>query len=216
VLEGLLKQQPAGAIKLAPAARLPESWLREAECEWISRGGECRQLMAWFGPLARQPGVRAATVLSRDGMPRKITGTAGLPVPQAASVARYIYEPDAAILAAGLNGALASQLGLSGFSADVAYLTSDQPVDDPAIAGFEVLDVLPFQLRGLKAYCRERQFGHIEVKKRGVACDPLSLQKQLSGAGGEPAVVLITLIHGKPTALVARRLQRRDPSEQLT
>ena len=53
VIDHLRAACPAGAVKLAPAATLPDAWPREAELEWISRAGECRQLICWFGELAR-------------------------------------------------------------------------------------------------------------------------------------------------------------------
>ncbi len=206
VLERWLERQPAAAIKLAPAARVPDSWQPFAECEWISRGGECRQLVAWFGTLARRVGDHVATVLSTSAAPRHVAGKPHTPVPQTARIGRYLYEPDAAVLAAHLSGQLAAELALSSFSPETAYLTGDQPVLDAAAAGFEVLEVLSFQLKKLKSYLQQKQIGHVEVKKRGVDCDPLALQKQLSGAGSEPAVVLITRRQAKAIAIVARRL----------
>jgi len=53
-LEAMLGQSPHAAVKLAPAAAVPEGWLGRAELEWISRQGQCRQLVAWFGRLARR------------------------------------------------------------------------------------------------------------------------------------------------------------------
>ena len=206
VLERWLARQPAAAIKLAPAAQLPNAWHAAAECEWISRGGECRQLVAWFGSLAPRVGQHVATVLTTSEGRRQISGTPRLPIPPANTIGRYVYEPDAAILAARLAGQLANELGLSSFSPETAYLTGDRPVIDAAVAGFEVLDVLPFQVKKLKAYLRQHQAGHVEVKKRGVSCDPLALQKQLSADGSEKLVVLVTRYQAKSVAIVARRL----------
>ncbi len=57
MIESLLAANPQGAVKLAPAARAPADWATRAELEWISRGGECRQLVAWF---ARSPSRQAS------------------------------------------------------------------------------------------------------------------------------------------------------------
>ena len=62
-LARLLSNNRNAAIKLAPAADLQEPWWAEAELEWISRGRQCRQLVAWFDGLAKSPGKRRATVL---------------------------------------------------------------------------------------------------------------------------------------------------------
>ncbi|MBL9125970.1 MAG: hypothetical protein JNG90_20170, partial [Planctomycetaceae bacterium] len=205
VLDDWLARHPAAAIKLAPAANVPASWRQRAECEWISRGGECRQLVTWFGDLASRPGGSVATILATSEARRQVTGDPDAPLAWAEKIGRYVYEPDAAVLAAHLSGALAAELGLAGIDRETAYLTSDRPVIDAAVAGFEVLAVLPFQLKVLRAYVRQHQFGHVEVKKRGVNCDPLALQKQLRGAGSERGVVLITRHRAKSIAIVARR-----------
>jgi len=206
VLEHWLARQPSAAIKLAPAARLPDSWQSTAESEWISRGGECRQLVAWFGDLAKRVGEHVATILSTSSPPRHVSGQPQTPVPRTERIGRYVYEPDAAVLAAHLSGQLAMELELGSFSTETAYLTGDRPIVDAAAAGFEVIDVLPFQLKKLKWYLRQLRAGHVEVKKRGVTCDPLTLQKELSGEGNVPAVVLVTRHQSKSIAIVARRL----------
>jgi hypothetical protein len=64
-IERLLHRNSSAAIKLAPAAELPAAWSSAAELEWISRGGQCRQLVAWFGDLASAPGMSRATILKQ-------------------------------------------------------------------------------------------------------------------------------------------------------
>lgn len=210
VLDRLLARLPAAAIKLAPAARLPAVWAECAECEWISHRGECRQLVAWFGALAQGAAARTATVLLDDQDARHIVGTGDSAPIEADRIDRYLYEPDAAVLAAGLTGTLADELGLRALAGPHGYLTGDRPVIDPALAGFEVLDVLPFQFKRLTAYCRQRTIGRVEVKKRGVSCDPLLLQRRLAG-GGDNAVTLLICRHDRQTVVIAaRRIGPRD------
>ena len=59
-----LTASPSGALKLAPASTVPDSWAQQAELEWISRDRECRQQVVWFGGLATQAGHRRATLIS--------------------------------------------------------------------------------------------------------------------------------------------------------
>jgi hypothetical protein len=210
VLDRWLARQPAGAIKLAPAARLLEGWAGQAECEWISHRGECRQLVAWFGPLAQHGGRRSATVLARDHTPRRIVGRGDVSPASAALLGRYVYEPDPAVFASSLVGELSAAFELQAIDGPLGYLTSDSPILDPLVAGFEVLDVLPFQLKRLKAYFRQRAIGRLEVKKRGVNCDPLALQKQLASSADGAATVLVASHGEKTIAMVARRLVALD------
>ncbi len=205
-LERLLAARQEGAIKLAPAAQWPEAWNERAELEWISRGGECRQLVAWFGNLAAHGGQRAATIVSKQSQPpRTIVGPPSIDVPIATQPGRYIFEPDAAVLAADLTGVLAGEHRLERISAGIAYLTGDQLIDDPALACFETLDVLPFDLRQLKAHLRARGIGRLEVKKRGVEIEPAQVRRQLTVPGEESATLIITPHADAVIAILARR-----------
>ncbi len=170
-------------------------------------GRECRQLVAWFGELAMEPGRRRATVLG-DGAapPRSILGVAELPPPDIRRIGRYLFEPDAAVLAADLGPTLAAEHRLEGISAGIAYWTGDAPVTDPALACFEVLDVLPFRVKPLAAMLRTRNVGQLEIKKRGVAVDPSDLRPQLRLQGEQAATLLLTPIGKRVTAVLARRV----------
>jgi SAM-dependent methyltransferase len=206
LIDKLLARNPAAAIKLAPAAQMPAAWSERAELEWISRDGECRQLVAWFGDLATEGPQRRATVLrGRASPPRSFVGVPERPLAVAVRIGRYLYEPDAAILAAGLEGALAAQHGLAAVTPGVAYWTADQEVGDPAVARFEVREVLPLRLKPLKALLRTRDIGRLEIKKRGVDVDPAKLRGQLELAGSESATLLLVRIGGRVMAILAAR-----------
>jgi hypothetical protein len=208
-IERLLARNRNGAIKLSPAARMPASWTAEAELEWISRGQECRQLVAWFGDLARQPARCRATVLGAGtAAPRSIVGTPGDEPPIADRIGGYLFEPDAAVLAAKLEGALAGEHALAAVAPGIAYWTGDRAIADPALACFEVREVLPFRLKPLKAWLRARDIGRLEIKKRGVDHDPAELRRQLGLSGSQPATLLLMSIERRVTAILATRVVR--------
>jgi hypothetical protein len=211
-IEALRSRRSDAAIKLAPVCDLPAAWRREAELEWIGRGGECRQLVAWFGKLATHPARRRATVLgdARGGGPaRTILETAGAELPHAARIGRYVFEPDAAVLAAGLCASLAAEHGLARIGPLDAYLTGDQPLADPAIDGFEVTDVLPFDLKRLRALVGQRGIGRLEIKKRGLREDPDTIRRRLRVRGEAEAVLLVAPAARGMVAVLARRLRVR-------
>jgi THUMP domain-like len=209
VVERLLAACPHGAIKLAPAAALPDVWTSRAELEWISRDGECRQLVAWFGDLAQKPNRRSATVLSGSTTkhaPRIVSGEPGVNAPHASRVGRYVFEPDAAVLAANLTGALTTEYGLSQLTPAVAYLTGDAIINDAALACFEVLDLLPLRAKMLNDWLGARRVGRLEIKKRGVDLDPVQLRRQLRFAGDNAATLLVTRIDGRRVVIATRRV----------
>jgi hypothetical protein len=208
VLNGLLANHPNGAIKLAPAAETPDAWQQAAELEWISRARECRQQVAWFGGLARHPGRRAATILTSDpGQTRTLLGDGGTEPPVAPAIGRYVFEPDAAVLAAGLNGQLAVEHDLASLVFGVAYLTGDEPIHDPALSCFEVQEVLGYHPKRVKTLLRERGIGTLEVKKRGVDLAPDSVRRELDLRGENTATLILTRIENRVVAILSHRVE---------
>ncbi|HJT33237.1 MAG TPA: hypothetical protein VJ783_14430, partial [Pirellulales bacterium] len=212
VMERLLATCRAAAIKLAPAAEPPANWQIEAELEWISRGGECRQLVAWFGPLARTAGCRRATVLTKRAAPRSLVGDPYTPLPVAKEFGRYLAEPDAAVLAAGLTGALAAEHGLAAIAPGAVYLTGDQPTPDAALDWFEISAVAPFDIKRFKALLRERGISRLEVKKRGVSLDPALVRRQLRVPGDNHATLLLARMGDQVVGILAQRIKSKTAS----
>lgn len=208
VLEELLTRAPNAALKLAPATTLPPEWSDHAEAEWISRGGECKQLVAWFGDLAQNAGVRRATkvTVNADGQTfaNSFTGSAEIALDIAPTIGRHVFEPDAAILAAQLTGSIAAHHQLHGLHRGIAYLTADEPVADPLLANFHVRDVLPFDKKKLIAYLREHRLTAPEIKVRGVEVTPEQLRKELP-RDGDSVTLIITPHSDRVVAIVAQR-----------
>ena len=211
VIEQLLAACPNGAVKLAPAAVLPTGWAERAELEWISSRRECRQLVAWFGNLANGPGRRRATVLgaARDQR-RTVCSERESPIgplcPISPTIDLFVFEPDAAVIAAHLTGALAAEHGLRAIAPRAVYLTGPQAIDDLALSSFEVLEVLPLRAATIKRWLAERRIGRLEIKKRGIELDPCQLQRQLKVPGNEQATLLATRRGQRAIAIMARRI----------
>ncbi len=208
-LDFLQRQVGSGralALKLAPAAVVPEGWSSSCEREWIASRGECRQQVLWAGPLAVTPGDHTATCLSSQGTENTtVRGKPGLPVPEVADCGRYLYEPNPAILAAQLVGAVAQQFELAACWSQVAYLTSDCYRPLPGFSCFEVLEVLPFDRKRVKSLLRQRKIGQLEVKKRGTQVDPAQLQRQMQGKEAGQATLLLAGTPAGVTAVLAQR-----------
>lgn len=81
--------------------------------------------------------------------------------------------------------------------------------------GYRVLDVMPFSLKKLKAYLRERGVGRLTIKKRGTAVVPEQLRKQLDLRGTAEATVVLTRVGGSQQVLVVEPLTRPDGTSVL-
>jgi len=212
-IETLLARAPHAAIKLAPATRPPTDWLQRCELEWISRDGECKQLVAWHGNLALSPHQHRATILAstpaaRGLAPRSLTGSPNQSITITGTPDRYVFDMDPAVSAARLTGALAVEHNLSALAAGPTYLTGPRAITtDSALRCFEVEELLPVRVRTLAPALRERNIGQLEIKKRGVDVDPEALRRGLKLRGTNAATLLITPIAGRPTAILAERIR---------
>jgi hypothetical protein len=207
-IERLLRQAPNAAIKLAPATKVPQTWAERCELEWISRGGECRQLIAWHGELAEFPGQRRATILPAAGglAAQTLAGTPNTPAQLARQLSEYIFDIDPAVLAAHLKGALAAAHKLSALDTGPTYLTGDTALSHPALTCFQVDDILPLRKQSLAKHLRDRHIGQLEIKKRGVDIVPEKLRRELKLRGDNAATLLITKVAGRPAAIIAHRI----------
>jgi hypothetical protein len=90
--------------------------------------------------------------------------------------------------------------------ATIAYVAADAPVPTPFGRWFEVLELLPFGLKPLRAVLRAHDAGPLVVKKRGTAVEPDVLRRQLKLTGSREVTVVLTRAQGKQVALVVRPL----------
>jgi predicted O-methyltransferase YrrM len=186
-----------GAIKVAPG--IPhEAVPEDAEAEWVSEGGDVKEAALWFGSKAAEP--HRATLL-----PAGVSLTGGrLPDPEAGPVRRYLYEPDGAVIRAHMVAEVAAELNATLIDPTIAYLTTDQLTPTPYATAYELTDVLPFNLKRLKALVRERAIGTLVIKKRGSAIEPEELRKKIKPEGVNSAVVVLTRAAGAPVMLLGQ------------
>ncbi len=124
----------------------------------------------------------------------------------------YLYEPDGAVIRAGLVGAVAA--GVDGGLVDehIAYVTGDQPFTTPFARTYEVVEELPFREKQLRAALRARGIGRLTIKKRGVDVVPDDLRARLVAAGAlsgsAEATLVLTRVAGRGTALLVNPLPR--------
>lgn len=191
---------PATAAKVAPGidhSLVPAG----VEAEWISVDGAVKEAALWWPALATTG--RRATLLP-GGATLTATGVAASPGP----VGRYLYEPDGAVIRAGLVAEVAALLDARLLDPTIAYLTTDHAAQTPFATGYEITDVVPFSVKRLRALLAARGVGVVTVKKRGTAVTPEQLRRQLRLSGSAEATVILTRVAGAQTALLARPLRR--------
>ncbi len=197
-VEGLMQRD--ACVKVAPG--IPHSLVpADVEAEWVSDGGEVKEAALWSGRTATC--ARRATVIGSGGL-ASLTDEddPGLEEVGVGEVGDYLYEPDGAVIRAGLVTAVAAGVGGRLVDAKIAYVTSDSSFRSPFARGYRVLEQLPYREKQLKAALRERGIGRLTIKKRGVAAVPDALRKRLALAGDEEATLVLTRVAGQGTALL--------------
>ena len=119
-------------------------------------------------------------------------------------VGQFLYEPDGAVIRAGLVTAVAAGVGGGLIDEHIAYVTSDSSFRTPFAHGYEVLETLPYREKQLRAALRERNVGILTIKKRGVDVVPEQLRLRLALQGDETATIVLTRVAGAGTALLVR------------
>jgi SAM-dependent methyltransferase len=196
VLRGLA----AAAAKVAPGLS-HELIPAGIEAEWVSLGGGLKEAVLWAGAFAGDAVRRRATLLPTGASMQSMTD-ADEP-PSSGPARRYLYEPDDAVVRAHLVGDLARSLDGVLLDPTTAYITSDRLVATPFAQVFEVLDVMQYSLKQLRAALRDRHVGSVTIMKRGSAIDVEHLRHDLRLTGDEQAVVVLALIGGRHHAVIA-------------
>lgn len=197
---------PATGAKLSPA--FPHHAVPpHTEAAWTSWGGEVVECAIWWGPLVQNVG-RTATVCRPGATPVTLTEAdaddAPAPLGRLDDLGSLVYEPDRAVIRAGLTGALARVVDGRELDTGVGYVTSDRAVDVSWAHRYRVLEAMPWNLKAVRAWLRDHDVGRVTIKKRGVALDPETVRKQLRPKGAGEVTLILTRIASQPHVVIVR------------
>lgn len=203
-LQNVTREFPGGAIKLSPAANFGGKF-PGAEIELVSLHGECKEATVWFGELAGTEAWRATVLPANETL-------AGDPLASFAAVVKpqaFVYDPDPAVVRAGLVDVLAERLGLCRLDDKEEYLTGDACIDSPFVQTFELLAELPNKPGELRAHFKASDVGQLEIKCRHIPIVADAVRRKLTLPGDQPGVLIIARVAGRSRALVCRRVDKK-------
>lgn len=208
-LEELRRRIPLVAVKMAPGIRTQEL-PTDAEVEFISSAGQCREALVSFKPLARVR--RRATVL--PGPHCLEEDAANSAVADADAPGAYLHDPDPSVVRAGLVDRLATHLDAWKLDQGMAYLTSDTGTVSPFAQLFRVLWDIPFNLKNLKQRLSHYGMRAEEIKKRHFPIEPEEMRRLLGVKPRRRSVddslravtLVLTRIAQRPHAFVCERV----------
>ncbi len=196
------------AIKVAPATVLPSRVAEPMEREWIGDRRECKQQIIWHGPFAKRPRHRTATCIDRRQNIFQFSvrdSEVDQTIEMARDVGPFLFEPHPCVLAAGLADAISNRYQIGRFSSGVAYLTGDHEIENPLLAQFEVVEILPLRIRPVVQFLKRHDVGTVEVKKRGIDEIVFNQFQRLKIAGPNKATLILTRLGKRRVVIVARR-----------
>lgn len=197
----------AGGIKLGPGTDrelIPD----DAEAQWIAVGDDVVEMGLWFGSARREGIARSALILTPTGH-HELVAPADAPDAPVGELARFVYEPNGAVIRAHLIGDVARRLGGHMIDASIAYITAESASPTPFARGYEVLETTTVDAKTISRALASHDMGRVEIKKRGIDIDPAEFRKKLTLTGSSDGVVILTRAGARRVALIARRIDER-------
>jgi SAM-dependent methyltransferase len=194
-------QRGDSVVKVAPG--IPHDLVAPGtEAEWVSDAGHLKEAVLWSGSLATT--ARRATVIADGGLATLTDADdphrgGERPVVEVRS---HLYEPDDAVIRAGLVTAVAAAVGGGLVDPHIAWVSADEPSSTPFARGYRVLEEVPYREKGLRAALRERRIGVLTIKTRGVDVVPEQLRRRLSLRGERTATLVLTRVAGHGRAFL--------------
>ena len=197
----LATRVPSLVAKLAPGidhGLLPPA----SDTEWVQDGTDLVEATLWLGALSTHSG-RSAVLVSPTG--ELTTSERDLPsqAPTVGEPGAVLYEPEPAVIRAGLVGVVAA--ATMGWLLDpaIAYVTAANHTETPLATSYDLISEVPFAVKKLRAELQARGYGNVIIKKRGVALDPEELRRSLRLQGNGPTATLVmTRTERGPLALL--------------
>lgn len=191
-----------GAIKLGPASNFMQKFPK-CEIELISLNGECREATVWFGSLAGEHSFRATHLPSGESISADPL-SAWCPV--ADEVGDFLFDPDPALVRAGLIDVAGEMHSLQRMDKEDEYFTGEAVPPTSFMKAYRVEAVLSNNFREIKRHVREHPGRDYEIKCRRLSVDANSLQKKLPRGDGPVRVLFFVRLAGKARVVVAQRV----------
>jgi hypothetical protein len=210
-------------VKLGPALAhdvIPET----AEAQWVSLHGNVVEAVLWFNMAQRSDVRRAALVIHASGAVELTSATdfgqsPEVPVTGIEGATGYLYEPDGAVIRAGLVTDLMAEHFMDDDPTDaaagrqlddrIAYFCSDVYQETPFAAGYRIIEVLPYKIKLLRRYLKDHGVTRLDIKKRGVDVSPEELRRTLmqglntkKPAAGKHLTLVLTRVADSRYAIV--------------
>ena len=183
-------------VKLSPGVDLSELERYPGLVEFISVDGDLKEALLWLNHTGRR---RATRLQDKKVMhwEADLQPNVAIGEPQA-----WLVEPDPALIRAGMVQAAAEQFDGMMLDETIAYFTTQHKPQSDWVRAWEILDWMPFNLKKMRAYLRDRNVGHVTVKKRGSPLTPDELIRKLKLKGEHSCTLILSRYAGQPIVMI--------------
>ena len=169
--------------------------------EFVSENGILKEILLCLGNFAHEYKCKATL------LPQNITLNNLSPkCKQIISIQNYIFEPDSAIIRAGLVEQIAHQIKYDFIDENIAILTSDKL----AVSGFgkfyAVQESMSYNEKKLKRKLREDGIGNLIIKTRGFPITAENFRKKFKLKGKKEQIILIVRLEKKHQIMFLSRI----------
>jgi SAM-dependent methyltransferase len=194
------------AVKIAPGVAWDDVANLGAEVEFVSVAGELKECVLWFREL--RSAHRRATLLPSG---TTLFANEAPTLPLVVQPGLYLFDPDPAVVRAGLAGQLAADLRVQPIDHTVMLFTSEEPIESPLVAVYRVEHSARFNFKALREHLRTRGVGRVTIIKRGSSIDSEELTAKLKLAGKDHRDIILTRAAGEQVMIVGKRLTASSP-----
>jgi SAM-dependent methyltransferase len=189
-------------VKLAPGVDVTQIEHYGGEVQFISVHGDMKEAVLHVG--GTHAGL-TAVLLTRDSTHiwRREGTEPDVPITEPQG---WLCEPDPAILRANLVKDMTHECNGAMLNESIAYFTTSEKPDSVWIRAWQIVDWMPFNLKKLKTYLRERNIGNITVKKRGSPITLEELTQKLKLKGNNTCTLVLTQLNSEPIVIICKNL----------
>jgi SAM-dependent methyltransferase len=200
-LSEVLKLHKNLLVKLSPATDYKNLLnIHDSTLEFVSENGVMKEILLCTGIFAEH-GIKKKAVI----LPHKIILNESETQPEFSKIKQYIFEPDAAVIKAGLVCELGSELGFSQMYNVPEFLTGNREVFSEFGTLYEVLDIRKFTLRIFQKYVKENKIGVLELKTKGFYQTVEDFRKKLKLKGKNKALIMLIRQSDEYNFLILKR-----------
>jgi len=168
--------------------------------EFISEDGVLKEILLCVGSHAER--IKRKAVILPSGVELSGSGTEQI---ETKGWQSYIFEPDKAIIRAGLVQKLGVELGYQLLDEHLALLTGEQEVSEEYGRLFRFIEVMPYNIKKMQKYLREHEVGELILKTRGFPDPVEKIHKKFKLKGNKKMIMLIVRLgEGHQVAVLKR------------